>query len=343
MRHAVIVAGGSGERFWPLSTADRPKQFLPLGGEDSLIRATFQRLKAVVPPERIWVVTLKRHAKRVKQELPEIHPSRILAEPQGMNTAPALHLAALAVSRKDPRATLVVVPADAWVPRVAPYRRALRDALGLASREDRLVLIGVRPTRIETGYGYIQPGEKLSKSRAHTVRRFVEKPSRARARRFALGGKHLWNCGIFAWKAQVFMDAVARHLPELDRAFASLQAGRWTQARLKHAYSRAPRISVDYGVLERAGNVAVVPAAFPWDDLGSWRALERLGNQGYRRGSVVTWDSPGLVAWAEEGRVAVVGVPEVVVVHTRDATLVVAKDRAQEVRDIVARMEKKKK
>lgn len=329
MRHAVILAGGSGERFWPLSRPERPKQFLPLGGERSLLRATFERVRGVVPPERIWVVTLARHAARVRRELPEIAPARILREPEARNTAPALYYSALIVGRNDPRAALLVVPADAWAPEAAPYRRALRAALRAAERTPHLVLVGVRPTRPETGYGYIEPGDVLGSGPARRVRRFVEKPTLARARRFLSGGRHLWNCGIFAWTAGTFIEAVERHLPELSRAFGgAVPAGK----RLREAYGRAPRISVDYGVLERARNVAVVPAAFPWDDLGSWRALERLGKGGFTRGSVAAWDSPGLVAWAERGDIAVIGVPDVVVVHTPDATLVVAKERVQEVR-----------
>lgn len=337
MRHAVILAGGSGERFWPLSRPQRPKQFLPLGGERSLLRATYERVRGVVSPDRIWVVTLGRHAARVRRELPEVAPSRVLREPEARNTGPALAFAAWALRRQDPGAVMLVVPADAWAPKAAPYRRALRAAMTAAEAAPRLVLIGVRPTRAETGYGYIEPGERLGRGPVRAVRRFVEKPSPARARRFLSGGKHLWNCGIFAWNAAVFAEAVERHLPDLFRAFGGMTGTPPAGKRLAAAYGKAPRISVDFGILERAGNAAVIPAAFPWDDLGSWRALERLGHGGYTRGSVAAWDSPGLVAWAESGDVAVIGVPGVVVVHTADATLVVAKDRVQEVRQAAER------
>jgi mannose-1-phosphate guanylyltransferase len=332
MRHAVILAGGSGERFWPLSRPERPKQFLPLGGDASLLRATFERVRGVVPPERIWVVTLDRHARRVRRELPEVAPGRVLREPQARNTAPALALAAWSIGRRDPAGTLLVVPADAWAPRAAPYRKALRAALAAASPGEHLVLIGVRPTRAETGYGYIEPGDPLGRGPARSVRRFVEKPNPARAKRFLSGGKHLWNCGIFAWTVPAFTEAVETHLPQLFRAFRGMAGPPLSGNALARAYGKAPRISVDVGILERARNAAVVPAAFPWDDLGSWRALERLGTGGYTRGSVAAWDSPGLVAWSEAGDVAVIGVPEVVVVRTADATLVVAKDRVQDVR-----------
>jgi mannose-1-phosphate guanylyltransferase len=343
MRHAIILAGGSGERFWPVSREDRPKQFLPLAGPASLLRATYLRVQGVIPPGRIWVVTHERHLRRVRDELPEVPAAQILGEPVGRNTAPALARGAIAVARRDPGAVTLVVPADSWVPRAAPYRKALRAALRQAEISSNLVLVGVLPDRAETGYGYIEPGDRVGKGPACAVRRFIEKPSRARAERFLAGGRHLWNSGIFAWKAGVFLDAVETHLPSLHRAFRPLSAGRVTRSALAAAYRRAPGISVDYGILESAGNVAVVPAAFPWDDLGSWRALERLGAQGtFRRGPVVALDSPGLVAWAEEGTVAVVGLSDIVAVHTRDATLVMAKDRAQDVRAVVAEVAKLK-
>jgi mannose-1-phosphate guanylyltransferase len=339
MRHAVILAGGGGERFWPLSRKDRPKQLLSLGGDRSLLRATFERIRTVVPADRIWVVTGRGLGPRVRSELPEIPAAHLLREPRGRNTAPALYLATLAISRQDPRGVQVVVPADAWIPREKPYQKALRAAFRLAEHEARLVLVGVRPARVETGYGYIEPGKPLSGGLGFEVRRFVEKPEAARARRMVASGRHLWNCGIFAWKNDVFAEAVHVHLPELARAFARLKQGRLTAQALDAAYRRAPSISVDYGVLERAGNAAVLPARFPWDDLGSWRALERLGKgTGFRRGRVVALESPGSIVWAEGGTVAVLGVPDVVVVHTPEATLVVPKDRAQEVRRIVSRL-----
>lgn len=341
MRHAVILAGGGGERFWPLSRKNNPKQLLSLTGDRSLLRATFERIRRVVPADRIWVVTAAGLASRVRRLLPELEARHILREPVGRNTAPALYLATLAISRRDPGGVQVVVPSDAWVPRDRPYQQALRSAFRVAEREHRLVLVGVRPARVETGYGYIEPGKVLGTGPGREVRRFVEKPSAARARRLVASGRHLWNCGIFAWRNEVFTEAVHLHLPDLARAFSKLERGRLTAPNLEAAYRRAPTVSVDYGILERASNAAVLPARFAWDDLGSWRALERLGTgNGFRRGRVVALESPGSIVWAEGGTVAVLGVPDVVVVHTPDATLVVPKERAQEVRRLVARIGK---
>jgi len=278
----------------------------------------------------------------VRKEIPEVPARQVLREPRGRNTAPALYLAALAISRVDPAASMLSVPADAWVPRKGPYQKSLREALKLGEADDRLILVGVRPSRVETGYGYIEPGAALPGGNGKIVKRFVEKPSLSRARRFVAGKRHLWNCGIFAWRTEVFVDAVREHLPELVKAFGPLEGKHHTRKLLETGYHKAPSISVDHGVLERARNVAVIPAAFPWDDLGSWRALERLSRGDFRKGEVIALDSPGLVAWAEGGTLAVVGVPDVVVVHTKDATLVVAKDRAQDVRKVVESLGKKK-
>lgn len=339
MAHAIILAGGSGERFWPLSRSNRPKQFLPLGDQRTLLRATFERVAPLVGEERVWVVTHARHARRVRRELPELVRGRVLSEPEARNTAAAVHLAALAVGRSDPGAAMVVVPADAWVPRATPYRSALRTALARARAHDDLVLVGVAPDRPETGYGYIELGPAHTAGPGFRVARFQEKPDASRAARFAASGRHLWNCGIFAWREDVLSEAVREHLPQLHRALEPLRTGRWTADRLRRAYRRAPRISVDYGLIEPASNLAVIPGEFAWDDLGSWPALARLGDtDGFRRGQVVALDSPNHVVWADEGVAAVIGVPDVVVVHTRDATLVVAKERAQEVRAVVARL-----
>jgi mannose-1-phosphate guanylyltransferase len=337
MRHAVILAGGRGERFWPVSREDRPKQFLPLAGGRTLLRATFERLQPLFPLERIWVVTSAGHSRLVARELPELEREHILKEPRGRNTAPALALAALAIAPRDARARFVAVPADAWIPEARPYRSALARALRVAETEDRLVLVGVRARRPETGYGYIRPGRLLPGGEAREVLSFVEKPSRARAARLVADRRTLWNCGIFAGNVRVFQEAVREHLPRLARAFRELERGRWGGSGLARAYERAPSVSVDAGVLEPADNLAVVPADFPWDDLGSWAALGRLGNGSFRRGDVDAVGSPGLIAWAEQGTVAVIGVSDVVVVHTPEATLVAAKDRVQEVRRIAAR------
>src|SRR5262245_41138823 len=336
MRHAVILAGGSGERFWPLSRDDRPKPFLAFFGDTSLLRATFLHVRSIIPPDRIWVVTAQAHVLRVRRELPEIPADHVLGEPIGKNTAPAITLAACRIAARDPEALLLVLPADAWVPRPAPFVRAAKTVLRLAAAEDRLFLVGVTPTRPETGYGWIEPGKVLGKGPARAVRRFVEKPTPARARRFLESGRYLWNAGIFAWKAHVFLEETKTHLPALYRALHPLGSGALTRSRLEAAYKAAAATSVDVGILERSRRVAVVAGRFAWDDLGTWSGLARLDPE-FTKGHVLKLDSPDTIVWAETGPVAVIGVPGIVVVRSGDATLVAALDRAQDVRTI-ARM-----
>ena len=305
-----------------------------------MLRATYERVLPLAAPDRVWVVTAAAHARRVRRELPEIPPGNVLREPAARNTGPAVTLASRVILARDPEATLAVVPADSWVPQAGPYRSALRSALAAAERHRQLVLVGVRPTRPETGYGYIEPGAPLSPGKARAVKRFVEKPVLARARSYLKRG-FLWNCGIFAWRAEDFLATAEKTMPEVAQAFRPLQVRRVTRRLLERAYAASPTVSVDYGVMERADNCAVIPARFAWDDLGSWPALARLGTgSSFTHGTVIAEESPGLVAWAEQGVVAVVGVPDVVVVHTPDATLVVRKDLAQEVRSVVAKLEK---
>ena len=337
MRHAVILAGGSGERFWPLSRDDRPKPFLSFFGDTSLLRATFLRIRPVVPASRIWVVTGAAHAARVRRELPEIPGAHVLGEPEGRNTGPAIAWAALRIRAEDPEAVLLVLPADAWVPRATPFRTAARTVLDLAEADDRLFLVGVKPTRPETGYGYIEPGAPLGRGPARAVRRFFEKPSPARARRFLASGRYLWNAGVFAWKAGVFLEELERHLPDVT---AALRGRLRTRAELRAAYRKLPSISVDVGLLERSRRVGVLPAGFAWDDLGTWAGLARL-DPDFQKGHVLAWESPDTIVWAESGTVAVIGVPRAVVVRSGENVLVASLDRAQEVRRVAETLRKK--
>jgi mannose-1-phosphate guanylyltransferase len=341
MRHVVILAGGSGERFWPLSRDDRPKPFLAFFDDTSLLRATFLRIRPLIPPERMWVVTARAHVERVCRELPEVPAAQVLGEPVGKNTAPALALASVRIAAEDPDAVLLVLPADAWVPRPEPFLRSARTVLRLAEEDDRLYLVGVPPTRPETGYGYIEPGAKLGRGPGRAVKRFVEKPSAARAGRFVQSGRYLWNVGIFAWKARVFLEELERHLPELHAGFRKLGKGTLTRARLAAVYGKAPRVSVDVGILERSRRVAVVAGRFTWDDLGTWAGLARL-EPGFKKGHVLTWDSPDTIVWAESGPVAVIGVPGIVVVRSGEATLVASLDRTQDVRKVAETLRKEK-
>jgi len=325
--HAVILAGGRGERFWPLSRAGRAKQFLPLVGDRTLLAATAARLAPLVPLERSYVITGADQADLVRESLPGIDPGHVVAEPMGKNTAPAVAVGAHLALTRDPDAVIVVVPSDAWIGDEAAYRAALAAAVEAAGKEDVLVTIGAVPNRPETGYGYLEIADPSA--RVQPVLQFVEKPDAETAVRYVTGGRHLWNCGIFVMKARVFTAALDLHLPEVGGALKNLDAGGLTAF-----YEAVPSISIDYGVMEKAANVATVRAAFAWDDLGSWSALTRvLPAEGH--GDVLALESDGAVLYAEEGLIAALGVPGLVVVRTPRAVLVLPKERAQEVRRIV--------
>ena len=346
--YAVVMAGGSGTRFWPASRAAQPKQFLPLaGGAETLLQATARRAAAVVGLERVIVVGSVRHAALIAEQLPQLPTENVLLEPIGRNTAPCLAWASAWVRRRDPRAVIAALPADAHVADEQGFTEALARALS-AAESGSIATIGIRPTRPETGYGYLELGEHVSNG-VQRVRRFVEKPDRAHAEAFVQGGQHLWNCGMFCFGAGVLLDAVARHLPELaafvTRADEAAPHG-GEQALVEASYPSLPSISIDYGVMERSEDIVVVPASFGWDDVGSWAAAYALapkdehGNAG--PGERLAIDADGCYVRSREGKLVVlVGVQDLVVVDTEDALLVMPRDRAQDVSKVVEALRRK--
>ena len=343
--HAVILAGGSGARFWPLSTGDRPKHLLRLLGHRTLVEETVARLRGLVPPSRTWVVTSRTHAPEVRRLLPSLPRHSVLAEPRPRNTAAAIALAASRIWNRDPEGVMVVLPADHWIPDGPGFRRTLAAAAERADAAGTIVLVGVRPGHPATGYGYIAPGRVAAKVRGVPVRRvrgFTEKPDLARARRLVRSGR-LWNAGMFAARAEAILAEVRRHIPRLHSALVASGAATGSAAALVRAYARVPAVSVDFGVLEKSDRVEVVPASFRWDDLGSFAALLRhlpkdaRGNAA--RGALAALDARRVLAVGPPGHLtAVLGVVGLAVVTVPGATLVVPLDRCEEVRRIAARL-----
>ena len=335
MNWAVIMAGGVGERFWPMSRRKRPKQLLPILGRQTMIQQTVARLAGVVPPSRMLVVTNAEQAPLVRKQLPRV--KNIIAEPVGRNTGPCIALAASIIGKRDPRAVMVVVPADSYIPDAQQYRGVVGEALALAGRENVLITIGIQPTAPHTGYGYIQLGEQIN-DRFWRARRFVEKPDRATAEQFLAAGDYRWNAGLFVWSARAIQEAFRNHQPEMWTQIEKI-----TDARsLKRIYPKLEKISVDYAILEKAGNVVVANGDFVWDDVGDWAAIER--HERAAGPDFVSVDSTGCVVAGEAGHtVAVVGVNDLVIVHTRDATLVCRKSDAQRVRELVKKLAGEKK
>jgi len=348
--YGVIMAGGSGTRFWPLSRAARPKQLLPLGGGDeSLLRSTLRRLEGLIPTDHILVVTSETLAAQTRAALPELPAANILAEPVGRNTAPCVGWAASVVARTDPEAVLAVLPADHFIGDEKGFRSVIEHAVE-AARTGEMVTVGIKPTRPETGYGYIELGEELSPS-VHRARRFVEKPDDVRARQFLAAGRFLWNSGMFFFRADVVLAAVERDLPGLSEMLKKYDAAaaRGEEAALvEQTYASLPDISIDHGVMEKAARVSVIPGDFGWNDVGSWTSAWELAArddaQNALFGDIVPVDSRGCYVRAPEGKVvAIVGLDDIVVVDTPDALLVMPRKRAQDVRAVVNALKTNKK
>ncbi|HVN77091.1 MAG TPA: sugar phosphate nucleotidyltransferase [Thermoanaerobaculaceae bacterium] len=341
---AVVMAGGAGTRFWPLSRRSRPKQLLPFAQGRSLLAATVERLAPLVAPERTLVVTSLDVADAVRAEVGGIPPANVLAEPEGRDTAACVGWAAWRLARTSPGAVMVVVPADHLIPDGAALRSALAAAAATAFARGGLVTLGVRPTRPETGFGYLEVGEAVGTAGAHRVRevrRFVEKPDRATAEAFLEAGGFYWNSGMFAWRVQTIVEAFRAHLPRLangldELASASESLGE-TEALRRH-YPSLEKVSVDFGVMEKAAPVWAIEVDFAWSDVGSWAGLAEAmprSECGVSLGDVLALDSGGSVLVSDGPLVATVGVRDLVVVATRDAVLVVPRDQVQRVKELV--------
>jgi mannose-1-phosphate guanylyltransferase len=347
--HPIVIAGGSGTRFWPLSRQKRPKQFLPLASEKPLIVDTLERLSPLCKVEESFVVCGKTHARKVKSLVPALPAAQLLVEPMARNTGPAIGLAALHVSARDPQGVMVVLPADHHIADTATFRKTLTAAAKLA-RRGLLTTIGISPTRPDTGYGYIHLGAPLdAENKAHRVQRFVEKPDLDRARGYLSSGDYLWNAGIFVMRADVFLGEVARFLPKLHAALETIRPTLGTRryaATLAREFAHAEPISIDYGVMERADGIACVPGDFGWSDVGSFAALPDVrpvdSHGNVVQGDAALIDCHGCVVVGAGARtIAAVGVSNLVIVDAGDTLLVVPKDRAQDVRAAVEALGKR--
>lgn len=344
----VIMAGGSGTRFWPLSRRTRPKQFLALATDRPMLVETAARLEGLASLQDTFVVCGKVHAGPAAKLLKKLPRANVLVEPEARNTAPAIALATAHVAARNPQGVVVVLPSDQHVAQVAAFRTAVSEAVA-AAKTGRIVTLGIKPTRPETGYGYIRLGPASSSS-VRAVGAFVEKPSVEKAQEYLASGEYLWNAGIFIFRADVMKEAFAHHLPEVHGALHKIQEAVGTKkyaAVLKREFPRMPSISIDYGVAEKADNIAVVPADCGWSDVGSFNALPEVRARD-ERGNVIQGertfviDSEGCVVWGHGRPVAVVGMKDVVVVDTPDAVLVLPKDKSQDVRKVVEALKARK-
>jgi len=345
MLHAVIMAGGSGTRFWPASRGDRPKQLLSLASDDPLLRVTVDRILPLVPAERVWVVTTAATADATRSLLDELPADHVLAEPTGRDTAACVAYAARVLLHHDPDAHCLVFPADHVIADEDRFRSAMAAGAAMVAERGGLLTFGVTPTRPETGYGYLEFGEEVQTGgewRVHTLNRFVEKPDRETAEGYLADGGYLWNSGMFAWRAVDLLAEVRRQLPLLFDGVGAIGDALGTAEEataLNEIYPHLPQTSVDFGIMEAASQCWGVPVDFGWSDVGSWPALAEVltadesGN--VARGRTLDFGAEGNILVGEGVLIAAVGVRDLVVVATRDAVLVVPKDEAQRVKEVV--------
>jgi mannose-1-phosphate guanylyltransferase len=332
---AAILAGGSGTRFWPLSTPARPKQLLPLAGDRPLLVQAVERLTGLVPPERVLILTGPFLVDQIAAVVPQVPRAQIIAEPRAASTAPALVWAAQRIVQQDPEGAMISLHADWAVGDDAAFRAAARHAVAVAREHDVLVTVGVKPTRNESGYGYIVPGKPLGSARR--VQRFVEKPSATRAALLRRRGA-LWNTGLFAWSVARFLGEAAAHARELRSGWPALAAGDATAF-----FTKVDPVPIDVGVLERTRRLAVVTGGFRWDDIGSWDALLRIrtpdahGNVTVGRVTLGA-DVRRSVVWAENEHLVVSGVSDTIVVRANGHTLVMPTGRADQLKALVQRL-----
>ena len=332
---AAILAGGSGTRFWPLSTPEQPKQLLPLTGDRPLLAQTVARLRGLVPPERILVLTGPSLVERVAATVPEVPEANIFAEPRAASTAPALAWAAHWIAKHDPGAQMLSLHADWAVGDDRAFRAAATHALDVAAEQDVLVTVGVKPTRNETAYGYIVPGNPAGRGRK--VKRFIEKPSPARAALLRRRGA-LWNSGLFAWSVARFLGEAGAYAKELAPGWSAL-----TNGDAPRFFAAVTPVAVDVAVLERTTRLAVVTGTFSWDDIGSWDALLRIRRRD-ARGNVTVGnvtlgeDVKNSVIWAESEDIAVVGIEDMVIVRANGHTLVMPTGRPDKLRALVQKL-----
>jgi mannose-1-phosphate guanylyltransferase len=357
--HAVILAGGRGTRFWPRSRTRTPKQLLNIVGEDTMLEQTIARLRPLIPPERMWTVTNREQLQGVRNQVPAPARRRVLTEPIGRNTAAAIALAAIHVrhsARGD--AVLAVLPADHYIANPERYRVIVKAALEMAGDPGRIIVLGVPPTRPETGFGYIERTGRALDAKGfpvYAVRRFTEKPTLALAKEYAGSGQYHWNAGMFFWRVSTFLDNLKNCLPKTHAALESLAAhiGKKSYDRqLADIYPGLENISVDYAILEPgtrepgSPRVFVIPAEVGWSDIGSWNAvyelLARRVGENVLAGVGAAIDSEGNFFWSPKKFIAAIGVRDLVVVETPDALLICPRERAQDVSKIVKKLEDEK-
>ena len=349
-KFVVIMAGGKGERFWPQSRLARPKQLLPIVGDKAMITQTVERLPSEIPVENVFVITNIEQRDAVLEVCPQLLPERVIGEPMGRDTAAAVALATLLVKRESPDATFAMLPADAAIHDADNFGKVLDSCFAVAAEKPVIATIGISPTHPATGYGYINRGDTAGESAGlpvYAVKRFVEKPDEATAKTYLESGEYFWNAGMFVWSVSTIEALMKEFTPALYEQVqgieADLDAGTDLDSSMAERYPKLEKISVDYAILEKAPEVVCIASTFDWDDVGEWTALERhypkddAGNT--LRGAVFAEEASNNIVYAGEGHtISLLGVDDLIVVQTPDATLICKKDQTQNIKALVKKI-----
>jgi mannose-1-phosphate guanylyltransferase len=350
--YCLIMAGGSGTRFWPRSRVKKPKQYLSLFGNQSLIQESVQRFSGFIPPEAIYIVSAQSQKELLEEQTANLPKENMIYEPVGKNTLPAIGLAALFIAEKDPEGILIVSPSDHLIQNDELFRQTIESAVQIANEKDGIVTIGITPKFPATGYGYVQTADEVKIGqliKAYAVNQFVEKPNLEVAKSYLQSGGFFWNSGIFVFKVSVFLESVKKYAPalytDLMRIKEYIGTDQYVVA-LDKIYNEVTSISIDYGILEKADNVFLVQGDFIWNDLGSWEEVYKYEkkdeNQNAQVGEVVFHHSKNSYVYAPDSLVAVVGLDDVIVVQEGDTILVCRRDQAEEIKQIVGEITKRK-
>lgn len=348
--YAIIMAGGIGSRFWPFSRVKNPKQFHDvLGTGKTLLQQTANRFSNVCPDENIFIVTNKDYVGLVKEQLPFLSDSQILAEPIGRNTAPCIGYACYKIYQKDPKANVVVAPSDHVIMKEHEFEERIKEALKETSENDILITLGIKPSRPDTGYGYIQYHED-NKPGIKKVKTFTEKPVLELAKKFIESGDFVWNAGIFIWNVNSIIKSIRQFLPEMAETFEEGVGKYWTPVEdqfIAKAYSQCKNISIDYGIMEKADNVYVMLSDFGWSDLGTWKSLydlmEKNGDSNVVQGNIMTYNTKNcIIKTPQEKLVVVHGLEDFIVAEYDNVLMICKKEDEQKVKDFVADAKTKK-
>lgn len=352
--HAVIMAGGRGTRFWPRSRGKKPKHLLDIISERTILQETVDRIKPLIPCENILVVTGKKHARDLIKQLPEIPVRNIIIEPEGKNTAACIGLAAVHIQKRIPDDVMVVLPSDHAIADSLKYLSVIAAAADAASKEDGLVTIGIKPSSIQTGFGYIEQGDfsrEINEKKVFRVKSIREKPDFSTAKEFVEKGTFYWNSGMFIWKTSAILHQIKRRLPDLYKGLEKIRESLGLPEEIKtvpRIYKKLASISIDYGVMEKAENVFMLEGDFGWSDVGSWDSLWELspkdmkGNAALNGSRTISEDSEGSLIYNPQKLTALVGVKDLIIVETKDALLICKKGRSQDVKAIVEKLEMEK-